>query len=213
MPCSSHSLITLFKKAKLWPLNATGTTTAFSSFREQWRAFRFLILCPRPISHHWTWVSVAFIRLAWLRPLSAPLCLILDYATYPCALSHIQDTEVIVYHYIFSGPTWKVLKRRLFRAVSHGSDHTHTGVKRHRFAFTLSSRMAAQDFNFLLATDSYKVRITWLGSFDNRNTKAHDSVFAILTVALCAVAVTFMCVKKQLWPCESMKFKWNHGSE
>lgn len=136
------------------------------------------MLWPRPLLRHRARASVAFIRLFWPRPFSTPLCLILDYATYTCESSLIQDTEVIVFHYIFSWPTRKALKRRLLRPVSHGSDYIHTGAKRHRFAFTLSSMMAAQDFNFLLATDSYKVRITWLPSFDNRNTKARDTVLS-----------------------------------
>uniref|UniRef100_A0A9J8BWY8 Nicotinamide phosphoribosyltransferase n=1 Tax=Cyprinus carpio carpio TaxID=630221 RepID=A0A9J8BWY8_CYPCA len=90
-------------------------------------------------------------------PISTPLFLILDDATYPCAPSHTQYTEVIAFHYVLSWHTRKVLKRRLSRLVSRGSERIHTGAKRHCFAFTLSSMMAAQDFNFLLATDSYKI--------------------------------------------------------
>lgn len=169
-----RSVITLSKKAKLWNLWTQQATKAFQ-VSESRGGFRFLMLWPRPLLHHRARASVAFIRLFWLRPFSTPLCLILDFATYTCEPSLIQDTEVVVFHYIFSWPARKALKRRLLRPVSHGSHYIHTGAKRHRFAFNLSSMMAAQDFNFLLATDSYKVRITWLPSFDNRNTKARDS--------------------------------------
>jgi len=60
----------------------------------------------------------------------------------------------------FLSETRKALKRRLLRIVAHGSDHIGNIPERNQFAFTLSSMMAAQDFNFLLATDSYKVRIS-----------------------------------------------------
>lgn len=154
-----HRLITFYKKTKLQPLNATSFTV--SEFESP----------PTFASPNVS--SVSFIRPAWLRPLSAPLCLS---DTRRCDLSVRALTytrywgDHISLH--FSGQTRKVPWRSLLSPVSRGADHIHTTAKRHRFAFTLSSMMAAQDFNFLLATDSYKVRTTCFEPFNNRNPSA-----------------------------------------